>query len=130
LPRSAFDQLLAAAVPSTYDRDRYRDRAAWQAAVRASGVRVQWDPDHDPHGRPLARRAVQLGLRGATLRRYARDWPVRIVDVTGFVAEQRELLRSDRLAEVLIPVETPYLMAPQGSRSPAGPTGSGASVPG
>lgn len=28
-------------------------------------VRVQWDPDHDPHGEPLGfRRAIQLGLKG------------------------------------------------------------------
>ena len=35
--------------------------------MAASEVRLQWDPDHDPHGRPLARRALQLGLRGEAL---------------------------------------------------------------
>jgi len=27
-------------------------------------VRLQWDPDHSPKGEKLARRAIQLGLKG------------------------------------------------------------------
>src|SRR5215475_11989090 len=34
LQRAAFDRILAAAVPSTYDRNAYPDRAAWSRAVR------------------------------------------------------------------------------------------------
>ena len=36
--------------------------------------------------------AIQLGLRGETLRRYAREWIAGIEDVTPFVHEQREQL--------------------------------------
>lgn len=59
-------------------RRRDADRAAWQADVARSEVRLQWDPDRDPHGNPVTRRAVQLGLRGAVLARHARDWIRRI----------------------------------------------------
>lgn len=89
LRRSAFDTILAAAVPSSFDRETFADRAAWQAAVSGSDVRLQWDPDHDPTGVPVARRAIQLGLRGDTLARYAREWIVAIEDVSETVARLR-----------------------------------------
>jgi hypothetical protein len=31
--------------------------------VARSEVRLQWNPDHDPTGNKLERRALQLGLR-------------------------------------------------------------------
>jgi hypothetical protein len=108
LPRPAFDGILAAAVPASYDRARYSDPGAWRVALRTSDVRVQWDPDHDPHGRPQPRRAIQLGLRGVVLRRYAQQWPIEILDVSGFVAEQRELLRTQGVEALRTPVETSY----------------------
>jgi len=51
-------------------------------------VRLQWDPDHDPSGAKVERRALQLGLRGDFLAHYAREWIVGIEDITGFVTEQ------------------------------------------
>jgi len=82
LDRAAFDQILALAVPSSFDKRRYTDRAAWSAAVHTSDVRLQWDPDHDPHGRPVERRAIQLGLRGTVLASYARPSICRVEDIT------------------------------------------------
>lgn len=60
--RVFFDSILAQAVASTYQPDIYASREAWKAAVDTSEVRLQWDPDHDPQGAKLNRRAVQLGL--------------------------------------------------------------------
>ena len=88
--RSLFDDLLFSAVASTYHAGRYASHGEWQAAVATSDVRLQWDPDHDPAGRALERRAVQLGLRGNQLRRYGERDVVSITDVTAFVAEQRQ----------------------------------------
>lgn len=90
LRRAAFDELLARAVPSSFHPARYASREAWQHDVSTSDVRLQWDPDHNPSGAPLERRALQLGLRGETLRRYAGEWLLGVDDVSGFVAEQRE----------------------------------------
>jgi hypothetical protein len=89
LRRAAFDEILSLAVPSGFDPARYADREQWSRAVAASSVRSQWDPDHDPDGRPVARRAIQLGLRGESLRAYAREWSLAVEDVSAFVAEQR-----------------------------------------
>jgi hypothetical protein len=113
LARDAFDEILAQAVPSTFWDHRYADRAAWQADVARSDVRLQWDPDHDPHGRPVTRRAVQLGLRGKVLARYAREWIRRIEDITPFVHEQHARLRSSNgLAALVTPSERVYPCLP------------------
>jgi hypothetical protein len=112
LAREAFDHILSLAVPSTYWDHRYADRAAWQADVRRSDVRLQWDPDHDPHGKPVVRRAVQLGLRGAILARYAKAWIQRIEDVTPFVREQHARLQRDGIASLETPSERVYPCLP------------------
>src|SRR3569832_1631881 len=85
LAREAFDQILSLAVPSSYWDHRYPDRAAWEADIARSDVRLQWDPDHDPHGNPVTRRAVQLGLRGAVLASFVLLWVRRFVVVSAFV---------------------------------------------
>ena len=95
LPRDFFDDILRAAVPSTFEATRYATHNDWQLAVANSDVRLQWDPDHDPHGKPLERRAVQLGLRGTTLYRYGTEMLLSIEDITDFVSEQREQLSKD-----------------------------------
>jgi hypothetical protein len=94
LRRAAFDEILAQAVASSFGASGEADRRVWQDAVARSDVRLQWDPDHDPSGRPVERRAVQLGLRRAVLAQYARPWILRIEDVSPLVAEQRAVLRS------------------------------------
>jgi hypothetical protein len=111
LRRSAFDALLASAVPSTHAPALYPDAAKWKRAMQASSVRVQWDPDHDPAGRPLERRAIQLGLRGDALRRYAREWLLDIEDISAFVREQRQHFLAGNLAMLLTPRERVYPVA-------------------
>ncbi|HKE96420.1 MAG TPA: DUF4291 domain-containing protein [Povalibacter sp.] len=108
LRRPFFDDLLRSSVPSTCDTARFATREEWELAVSNSDVRVQWDPDHDPAGRPLERRAVQLGLRGAALRRYGEQEIISIADITDFVVEQRAHLAGD-LAELLTPQERVYV---------------------
>ena len=105
LKRSFFDEVLAAAVPSSFDSSRYGTREDWSAAVQNSDVRLQWDPDHDPTGAKLERRAIQLGLRGEFLRRYGRDAIVDIADISHEVRAQRAHIGSD---DLLVPRERPY----------------------
>ncbi len=89
LSRKFFDEVLRSAVASSYNGSTHSTKHAWELAVASSDVRLQWDPDHDPAGRSLERRAVQLGLRGTALRRYGESEAVSIEDVTSFVIEQR-----------------------------------------
>lgn len=108
LHRSAFDGLLAAAVPSTFDSLLYSTEQEWRRAVAESDVRLQWDPDHDPTGKPLERRAIQLGLRGRAIAQFAHDWIVSIEDISQFVADQRRIVSDPQSGALLSPRETPY----------------------
>jgi hypothetical protein len=109
--RAFFDAILAQAVPSYYDEDLYPEKEAWQAAVRGSSVRLQWDPDHDPAGAPLKRRAIQLGLRREVIRAYGQAEILEIIDLTGFVGAQRAHAESGDYAELLTPAERVYTPA-------------------
>jgi hypothetical protein len=107
LSHSFFDELLRSAVDSSHDPSRYRTQDEWKHAVATSDVRLQWDPDHDPAGRPLERRAIQLGLRGNALQRYGTTELVSITDITDFVIEQRDHLQ-DGFKRLLVPYEQVY----------------------
>jgi hypothetical protein len=71
-------------------------------------VRLQWDPDHDPGGKPMARRAIQLGLRGSVLEAFGKRELLEVVDLTEFVAEQRAALSSAAPNRLRTPVEQVY----------------------
>lgn len=107
LKRNAFDQILAAAVHSSYAPGIYASQRDWEKAVKNSQVRLQWDPDHYPSGAKLQRRAIQLGLRGEFLTTYAGDWILAIEDISEFVLEQRQNIRSD-CQDLIVPVEKVY----------------------
>ncbi len=107
LRRPFFDELLKAVVPSSWDTRRFATREDWQTAVAQSDVRLQWDPDHNPAGHPVERRAVQLGLRGETLRRYGTEAILCIEDITPFVRTQHIHAQSD-LAKLQMPKEQVY----------------------
>jgi hypothetical protein len=102
--RNGFDTILSEAVPSSFDPDSYASREAWRSAVQASSVRLQWDPDHDPSGGPLERRAIQLGIRGETLTRFVTEWIESIEDISNFVATQRKQPRET----LILPQERVY----------------------
>lgn len=89
LRRAGFDEILAQAVHSSFVPDAYGSPENWKARIAESPIRLQWDPDHDPCGVNLERRAIQLGLAGDILRKYAQDWIVSIEDISEFVIEQR-----------------------------------------
>jgi hypothetical protein len=112
LKRSAFDEILSLAVHSTFVPEVYGTEDAWRRAVAGSDVRLQWDPDHGPSGNPVERRAIQLGLRGEVLARYAKEWLLDIQDISAFVREQRAnaMAPYDRLVtprEEVYPVPDP-----------------------
>jgi len=107
LRRSFFDELLKAVVPSSWDTRLFATREDWQTAVAQSDVRLQWDPDHNPAGHPVERRAVQLGLRGESLRRYGTEAILSIEDITPFVKLQHVHAQND-LEKLQMPEEHVY----------------------
>jgi hypothetical protein len=85
----------------------YGDHKSWKNAVGGSDVRLQFDPDHDPSGAPVERRAIQLGLRGSVLASYAREWLIEIEDISEFVRDQQQNVRAN-LDRLVTPREKPY----------------------
>jgi hypothetical protein len=108
LRRPFFERVLESAVASSFSASGYSDEAQWKRAVETSDVRLQWDPDHDPFGQTVTRRAVQLGLRGAILAEYGTDAVIRIEDVTDFVHEQHANATGD-CAALITPRERVYV---------------------
>ncbi len=108
LPRTFFDGILGGAVESTFSADVHKSHAEWKTALETSDVRVQWDPDHDPHGKPEERRAIQLGLRGKFLRQMGEESLLEIIDVSEFVIEQSKSVNSADLRELRTPKERVY----------------------
>ncbi|HJZ91878.1 MAG TPA: DUF4291 domain-containing protein [Gemmataceae bacterium] len=103
-----FDSLLAQAVESSWNPNRIATREEWEQAVSRSSVRLQWDPDHDPSGAKLERRAIQLGLRGEVLEAFGRRELVEVIDLTDFVAQQRAALKTLGISALITPLERVY----------------------
>ena len=108
LRREFFESLLLRAVASTHDRRQFSDRDQWRKALAASEVRLQWDPDHDPAGARVERRAIQLGLRGPALRGWDGSDLLQVIDLSEFVAEQREHVERGDLGSLRTPAERVY----------------------
>jgi hypothetical protein len=108
IKRSAFDTLLEQAVHSTYTAEVYASEAEWKDALTRSEVRLQWDPDHDPSGARVERRALQLGLRGQVLAHYAHDWILDLEDITEYVHHQHGYAQSHAYQQLVLPQETVY----------------------
>lgn len=114
LRREAFDAILGGAVSSSFVADVYGDQETWKRALGESEVRLQWDPDHNPRGIKLDRRAIQLGLSGGMLRRYAEEWIDHIEDISGYVREQSKFVRQPEM--LITPAEQVYPVKEQLAR--------------
>lgn len=108
LKRAGFEQILRQAVYSSYQTS-YETKEHWKELLSHSDVRLQWDPDRDPYGNKIDRRAIQLGLKRKALRSYVRDWILSIEDISEFVTKQREFVNSKRLEYLTVPYESIYL---------------------
>lgn len=111
LARSAFNEILSGAEHSNFNSHVYSSHEEWKQAVENSDMRLQWDPDHGPSGAPLDRRAIQLGLRGPAIEKYAREWILSIEDVSEFVESQRCVVAIGKLDQLITPMETTYSVA-------------------
>ena len=111
ISRKFFDDLLTQAVESSFNLGAYSTQDEWQKAILTSSVRLQWDPDHHPSGAPLKRRALQLGLKGKSLEKFGKHEILEIIDISSFVAEQRENTTKQNLPNLITPLEQVYIPA-------------------
>lgn len=109
LKLEAFIKYLNNAVYSTYNERLGILRDLWQKEVKESSVRLQWDPDHDPFGAKLERRAIQIGLRNEFIKSFAKEDIILIEDISKFVSEQHQFVLNNDLDKLILPEEKPLL---------------------
>jgi hypothetical protein len=110
LSRAGFEHALSNACLSHHDRDRHATHAEWAAALKASPVRVQWDPERSLTLAALPYRSLQVGISGRAVDSYVDEWIVGLTDVTATAREiHRLLLAGEQSAgAALLPTERPY----------------------
>lgn len=109
ISRRFFERILLTAVASSHAGDSQDSHLQWRDQLASSEVRLQWDPDHDPTGGKLERRAIQLGLRGETLRAYATSELQEVIDMTPLIVEQRAHTPREQWPLLRTPIEHVYL---------------------
>jgi hypothetical protein len=104
-----FEKIISCAVLSSFDPAYHTNYEQWQNDLALKDVRMQWDPDHDPFGGKLQRRAIQLGLKNAALEEFGKHQIQRIEDVTDFVKTQKKALDNYGINQLLVPAETIFI---------------------
>lgn len=89
----SFLGLLEKGVLTSYD-ESFASQNKWKEQLHESEVRIQWDPDHGPLGEKLKRRAVQIGIKGDTLKQLNTEAIQSITDITSFVEHQKQNLHA------------------------------------
>ncbi len=111
LKRNFFENILLNAYPSTnIGGIPAKD---WARRIKTTDVRLQWDPDHDPRGQPLSRKAIQLGLRDKYLLPFRGEGIHKIENISAFVSEQRAVLKTNGLDDLVVPEEHVYEVSPE-----------------
>ncbi len=105
IKKKTLEDILSQAVLSSFNPRYYKDRDVWKEELDNKEVRLQWDPDHDPYGEKISRRAIQLGLKGTVLQNFGKGQISAIEDVTDYVRQQKKHVDSHRLDLLEVPVE-------------------------
>jgi hypothetical protein len=105
IKKKVLEDILSQAVLSSFDDRYYRDKEEWKSQLDSKDVRLQWDPDHDPYGEKITRRAIQLGLKGEILQEFGKRQIIAIEDITDFVRKQKAHVDNKRLDLLEIPLE-------------------------
>lgn len=108
ISKSDFEKILSEAVYSSYNPSIYETHDHWKNELNNKEVRLQWDPDHDPFGNKLERRAIQLGLKGKVLETFGKEQIKLIEDITDFVKQQKQHLDNNHLDKLIVPLETVF----------------------
>ena len=105
IKKEVLEEILSKAVLSSFNPLYYRDMDEWKDELDSKEVRLQWDPDHDPYGGRVTRRAIQLGLKGVVLENFRKRQLSTIEDITDFVRQQKKHVDNHRLDLLEVPVE-------------------------
>ncbi|UZR97167.1 DUF4291 domain-containing protein [Chondrinema litorale] len=104
IEKDGFFELLKNSVISQFKGEFFESKEEWKKALKQSEVRLQWDPDHNPHGAKLERKAIQIGIQGKRLERFNTEWIKSISDITDFVHQQTKVLKTNS-KDLEVPIE-------------------------
>ena len=89
--QSKFNEILQKAVLTSPDSKSYTG-IQWEKAFDETTVYCQWDPDRNINGNAINRAAIQIGLKGNTLREFLDTGICRIEDLTPLVKKWNKQL--------------------------------------
>ena len=95
MTKSGFTDFLKEGVYSSFQKDKFESHEHWKSELGKSEVRIQWDPDHDPHGYKISRSAIQIGIKGDQVAKLNEEYIREIIDISDFVHEQHQILKKD-----------------------------------
>jgi hypothetical protein len=110
ISRTGFEWALANSCVTAYEPAIHTNAEAWQAQLRSSPVRIQWDPERTIFLQPLETRTIQIGLGSAAVDAYVDDWICSIEDITDVVRRIESLVQRGDIeaARAMLPIERPY----------------------
>lgn len=112
ITREGFEWALRHSCLSHYIPGEEISQEEWRKKLRASPVRVQWDPERDISMRSLSYRSIQIGLSGEAVGRYIDDWIISVTDVTATMRLIDGYLKIGdvQAAKGCLPKETPFAL--------------------
>ncbi len=105
LPMVHFKTILHQATITSFDENLFTTREKWKQELETTDVRLQWDPDHDPMGQKQERKAIQIGIKDETLKKFCNDWIINITDISDFVKEEHKKVINNEINQLNVPVE-------------------------
>ena len=118
ITRQGWEEALAGAVLTSFEKKVYRDAEEWEARKARALVHVQWDPERSIHGQKLAYRSIQVGLSRQISERYVNEWTLEIRNMTPLVKKIDALRKAGETtkAKALLPAERVYPLPPELAR--------------
>lgn len=108
ITNEGWEELLSHATISSFKKEYHKNEEEWKKELSVSEVRLQWDPNHDPYGNKINRKAIQIGIKGEMFAKFNDNMIIEIYDITNFVSKQRIYVEHKQLQHLEIPIETIY----------------------
>lgn len=108
ITRDGWDELLKNGVLTSYKENPLISKEDWSIKTKSSEILIQWDPEKDINGNNLNYRSIQIGLRGTYVNKYINEFIVKITDISDYVKNLRDSMKSGVNIESLLPKEKEY----------------------
>lgn len=105
--QTMFNKLLEKAVLTSPDSVSYTG-VQWEKAFDETTVYCQWDPDRNINGNAINRAAIQIGLKGETLREFLDNGICSIEDLTPVVKKWNNKRKNGKISTKDLPSERVY----------------------